>query len=162
MWKDKIHNILPLFGHRNWILIVDKAFPLQNTAGMTYVDTGNDLPDVLSFVLGEIKVAPHIRPAVYADRELSAMNDTLCPGIEKLRERMFSILDGCGAGKLEQLMHEEIFGKLDRVASLFGVLVLKTETLMPYTSIFIELDCGYWPAENERALRSIMPKEETP
>lgn len=156
MWKKKIHDILPLFGHRNWILIVDKAFPLQNTAGMSYVDTGSDLPDVLSFVLDEIKAAPHIRPAVYADRELSLMNDALCPGIEKLKERIFSILDGYGAGKPEQLLHEEVFGKLDRAASLFGVLVLKTENLMPYTSIFIELDCGYWPAENEVALRNIM------
>ena len=153
MWKDKIHNILPLFGHRNWILIVDKAFPLQNTAGMTYVDTGSDLPDVLSFVMGEIKEASHIRPIVYVDKELSFMNDSLCPEVENLRERIFSVLEECGAGKPQQILHDEVFGKLDKAADLFGVLVVKTECLMPYTSIFIELDCGYWPAENEKKLR---------
>lgn len=156
MWKDSIAETLPIFGHRNWILIVDKAFPLQNTEGMEYVDTGSELPDVLSFLVERIAEAPHIRPVVYVDRELSYMNDGLCPGIDRLRERIFSVLDGCGAGKPRQILHDEIFGKLDKAADLFSVLVLKTECLMPYTSIFIELDCGYWPAEKERMLRNSM------
>lgn len=155
-WKNKLNETLPVFGHRNWILIVDKAFPLQNTAGMTYVDTGSDLPDVLSFVMDEVKSAPHIRPVVYVDKELSFMNDTLCPGVENLKGKIFSVLDGCGAGEPQQILHDEVFGKLDKAASLFGVLVLKTECLMPYTSIFIEFDCGYWPADNEKTLRNLI------
>jgi hypothetical protein len=30
-------------GHRNWILIVDKAFPEQNAAGMEYIYANEDL-----------------------------------------------------------------------------------------------------------------------
>lgn len=156
MWTDKIREILPVFGHRNWILIVDKAFPLQNTAGMTYVDTGSDLPDVLTFVMNEVKSASHIRPVVYLDKELSFMNDKLCPGVENLRERILAVLDDCEAGNPRQILHEEVFGKLGKAADMFGVLVLKTECLMPYTSVFIELDCGYWPADNEKSLRKKM------
>ena len=159
-WKKRIDEILPVFGHRNWILIVDKAFPLQNTAGMTYVDTGNELPDVLSFVMGEITAAPHIRPVVYVDKELSFMDDSMCPGIENLRDRMFSALAECGAGKPQQILHDEVFGKLDKTAGLFGVLVLKTECMMPYTSVFIELDCGYWPAEKEAKLRKSIAEQQ--
>ncbi len=162
MWKDKIAETLPIFGHRNWILIVDKAFPLQNTAGMTYVDTGDDLPDVLSFLMDQVGRSFHIRPIVYIDRELSYMNDALCPGIERYKERVFSVLDASGTGKPRQIPHDEIFGKLDKAAGLFSVLVLKTECLMPYTSVFIELDCGYWPAEKERLLRNMMSGDVMP
>ncbi len=28
-WKQQLNKELPLLGHRNWILVVDKAFPLQ-------------------------------------------------------------------------------------------------------------------------------------
>jgi hypothetical protein len=37
------------------------------------------------------------------------------------------------------------------------VLILKTDLTLPYTSVFIELDCGYWGPEKEQALRAMMP-----
>lgn len=30
-WQSKVTEILPLLGHRNWILIVDSAYPLQTS-----------------------------------------------------------------------------------------------------------------------------------
>ena len=32
-WQEKLEEQLPLLGHRNWILIVDSAYPLQNASG---------------------------------------------------------------------------------------------------------------------------------
>jgi hypothetical protein len=29
-WQAKLDHDLPLLGHRNWILIVDSAYPLQS------------------------------------------------------------------------------------------------------------------------------------
>ena len=71
-WEVQFDELLPLLGHRNWILVVDKAFPLQSAPGMTNI---------------------------------------------------------------------------------------KTEHIMPYTSVFIELDCGYWSAEKEATLRNLMPED---
>jgi hypothetical protein len=34
--------------------------------------------------------------------------------------------------------------------------VLKTNMTLPYTSVFIELDCGYWSPEAEARLRAAM------
>jgi hypothetical protein len=31
--------------------------------------------------------------------------------------------------------------------------VIKTPSLLPYSSVFINLDCGYWSAEAEERLR---------
>ncbi len=32
-WKTQFNQTLPLLGHRNWIVVADKAFPKQNAAG---------------------------------------------------------------------------------------------------------------------------------
>ena len=42
---------------------------------------------------------------------------------------------------------------LDQSAQLFRVLIIKTEMTIPYTSVFFELDCGYWNADAEQRLR---------
>lgn len=161
IWKNELDRILPVFGHRNWILVVDKAFPEQTTEGMEYVDTGRTLPEVLSGVLEALSSQPHIRPAVYFDKELDYMDDTLCPGIEDFKMEVRAALAGAGVTDAQRILHDEVFGRLDKASALFKVLVLKTETLLPYTSVFIELDCGYWPAEKEKSLRERMQADRT-
>jgi len=37
------------------------------------------------------------------------------------------------------------------------VLVIKTPLALPYTSVFVQLDCGYWTPEAEQQLRRAMP-----
>jgi len=39
------------------------------------------------------------------------------------------------------------------------VLVIKTRTAMPYSTVFVELGSGYWDAESEAALRTNMEKK---
>lgn len=36
----------------------------------------------------------------------------------------------------------------------FHVMLLKTNLTLPYTSVYIRLDCGYWSDEAEVQLRS--------
>ena len=38
----------------------------------------------------------------------------------------------------------------------FTILVLKTRTALPYSSVFIELDSAYWDVDSERELRRNM------
>ena len=33
------------------------------------------------------------------------------------------------------------------------IVILKTDAVLPYTSIFFELDAGYWDADREKTLR---------
>jgi hypothetical protein len=55
---------------------------------------------------------------------------------------------------MKQLPHDEIIAKLDKSAEVFQVLILKTTMTIPYTSVFFELDCGYWSAAAEKRLRT--------
>ena len=51
------------------------------------------------------------------------------------------------------LLHEDIIRELDTSAKLFNVLVIKTDLAIPYTSVFFQLECGYWNANAEKNMR---------
>jgi hypothetical protein len=36
--------------------------------------------------------------------------------------------------------------------------MIKTDLALPYTTVFMELDCGYWSPENEAKMREAMKK----
>ncbi len=152
-WEQQFDDILPLLGHRNWILVVDKAFPLQSAAGMTYIDTRRNLPEVLETVVSKIKGASHVQGIYYTDTELNYLNEELVAGIGDFRKNLQETLSG---NTTQPLNHNDIFQRLDAASKLFNVVVLKTEQVMPYTSVFIELDCGYWSADKEARLRDLI------
>jgi len=33
-WEDVLKDRLPLYGHRNWIVIADSAYPAQSSGGV--------------------------------------------------------------------------------------------------------------------------------
>jgi hypothetical protein len=53
-WQTRLGQVLPLLGHRNWIMIVDSAYPLQSSAGVETLETNMDQIEVLRTVLGAI------------------------------------------------------------------------------------------------------------
>ena len=63
-WKTTLSEELPLLGHRNWILVVDKAFPAQNAPGIHVVNTGEELLPVLNYVLDQISHSTHVKPII--------------------------------------------------------------------------------------------------
>ncbi len=150
MWKSEFERVLPLLGHRNWILVVDKAFPLQSAAGMTYINSAEPIENVLNYVMEGIDAASHIKPVIYTDKELECL--TQFGGQDAA---MVETIKGALAGRpVQSILHDEVFTKLDTASKLFNVLVIKTESTVAYSSVFIELDCGYWSAEKEQQLRA--------
>jgi len=152
-WTQEFEHVLPLLGHRNWILVVDKAYPYQSAPGITYLDTKAQLPDVLSRVIADIQTSTHVKPIFYTDQELGFLSEDLVPGVDAFRTELKKRLEG---NDPKTMLHESVFKKLDDASKLFNVIVLKTECTIPYSSVFIELDCAYWSAEKEKALRAKM------
>jgi L-fucose mutarotase/ribose pyranase (RbsD/FucU family) len=149
-WEPALRRCLPLFGHRNWIVVVDAAYPAQSNPGIETIVTCAEQVDVVSKVASALAACQHVRANVYTDAELAVVEEGDAPGVTAYRQRLSSLLDGCA---IRQLPHEEIIAKLDQCARLFRVLILKTNLTIPYTSVFFELDCGYWSAEAEERLR---------
>ena len=73
------------------------------------------------------------------------------PGIDKCRKDLAAILQGA---QVKSAPHMEIIKRLDESSKLFNVTILKTDEILPYTSVFLELDCGYWDGDKETRLRA--------
>jgi len=152
-WKDEFSQKLGILGHRNWIIVADKAFPQQSAEGIEYIDTHSKIEPVLEYVLAELKKAGHVEPEIYQDRELQYIGEDQSKGIDAFRSGISKALTG---KQVQTILHDSVFTKLDQSSNLFKVLVLKTDELLPYTSVFLQLNCAYWNGENEKKLREKM------
>jgi hypothetical protein len=157
-WQQKVTSELPLLGHRNWIVIVDSAYPLQSSPGVETIDTGADHLAVLDYVLDAIKKSEHVRPLVHTDRELEFVPDKDAPGVAKYRQDLKTRLSGFTA---DSLPHQALIDQLGETGKSFHILVLKTRMTIPYTSVFLQLDCKYWSAESEARLREAIKSAES-
>ena len=152
-WRTRLNEELPLLGHRNWIAVVDSAYPLQTSAGVETVETNANQLDVVRTVLDQLSKVKHVRPVIFTDAELKVVPETDAAGVTAYREALTSLL---GKTEVQSLTHEEVISKLDEAGKTFHVLVLKTNMTLPYTSAFIRLECGYWSADAEKRLREKM------
>jgi L-fucose mutarotase/ribose pyranase (RbsD/FucU family) len=152
-WENELAGQLDLLGHRNWILVVDKAFPEQSADAIRTIYTDNEMLPVLTRVLSMMDTSTHVVPVIYRDSELDFLSEGEVPGINSFREESLRLLNG---RDVLSIPHEEVFNMLDETASLFRILVLKTSGTLPYTSFFLRLDCAYWNPEQEKQLREKM------
>ncbi len=152
-WKSILHERLPLLGHRNWIVVADAAYPAQSSAGIETIVTGADHFEVVAAVLEGIASCRHIRASVFLDRELEFVSEKDAPGVSAVRRQLHTTLNG-SAG--EVLPHDEIITLLDNAGRMFRILLLKTQLAIPYASVFLSLECGYWTDEAEARLRAAM------
>jgi hypothetical protein len=148
-WKDGLKADIPLLGHRNWIVVTDMAYPLQTQQGIKTVHTNENYMDILDFIYREIEKAPHIKAAIYQDKELLYLNEKDAAGIDALREQMKTLF----GDSRTFVPHEELINRLDEVSRKFNVVILKSNLTVPYTSTFFELDCNYWDSVKEQALQ---------
>ena len=138
-WQTRLAQILPLLGHRNWIMIVDSAYPLQSSAGVETLETNSDQLEVMSIV--------------YLDAELPFVPEKDAPGVTAYREGLRAALAG---HTITALPHEQIIAKVDEVGKTFHIVVLKTNMALPYTSVFLQLSAKYWSDDAEAQMRKAM------
>lgn len=148
--QEELKAQLPVLGHRNWIVIADMAYPAQVSPGIKTVYVGGDQLTAIRDVLDVIEKSPHVRPVIRLDEELEAVSEKDAPGIEAFRAELSELL---ATKDTTRLLHEEIIERLDNAGQTFQVIVLKTDCTLPYTSVFIQLECGYWSDAAEQRLR---------
>jgi D-ribose pyranose/furanose isomerase RbsD len=152
-WRQTLKKELPLLGHRNWIVIADSAYPWQTALGVETVETGKGQIEVTRVVLDALSKTKHVRPVIMTDSELPYVSEKNAPGITTCRSALAELLRG---RTIQSLPHEQIIKKLDEAGKTFHVLLLKTNHTQPYTSVFLQLECGYWSPKAEKELRSAM------
>ncbi|HMF77462.1 MAG TPA: RbsD/FucU domain-containing protein [Bryobacteraceae bacterium] len=152
-WLPLLQERIPQYGHRNWVVIADSAYPAQSRGGIETVVSNAGQADVLRGVLDALRASKHVTPILYTDKELNYLEEKDAPGIGAYRKELGQIL---GSQKVNVLPHLQIIGKLDQVSQTFRVLIIKTNMTLPYTSVFLQLDCAYWGVEAEKRLRAKM------
>jgi L-fucose mutarotase/ribose pyranase (RbsD/FucU family) len=152
-WQNRFNSALPEYGHRNWIVIADSAYPKQSAPGIETIATGKEQLEVLDVVLDAIADAQHVQAIVMLDAELDSVTEADAPGVTEYRSKLKASLKG---KQVKVMPHEDIIAELDEGAEMFNILLLKTDLTIPYTSVFLQLDCGYWNAEKEKRLRDAM------
>ena len=150
-WEQLLARRLPVFGHRNWIVVADSAYPAQSNDGIETIATGIDHIELLSKTLRAIEGCNHVSANVLLDAELEFVAEEDAPGVTAFRQNLYQLLDDQNARELD---HEQIISKLDMSGRLFRILILKSTLTIPYSSVFLELDCGYWNNRSEMRLRS--------
>jgi len=149
-WRDVLASRLKVYGHRNWIVVADAAYPSQSRPGIETIATNEDHLRVLEEVLKAISASKHVRAQVYCDKELNSVPEKDAPGIDVYRSRLRKLLE---KQSVSTPLHEELISRIDESAKVFDVLILKSTLTLPYTSVFLELGCGYWDDGSEMRLR---------
>ena len=152
-WQSQFATHLPRLGHRNWIIVADAAYPEQSAPGVNVAVANSPIDEVLRHVLTAIQESGHVAPNVLLDRELDFLSDDLCPGVTALRQ---SIRFETSQLPRTEAAHESILEMLNMEGANYSIFVIKTNTMIPYTSVFLRLECGYWDGDRERLLRELL------
>lgn len=144
---------LPALGHRNWIVVADSAYPLQTAPGIETITVNMSQLEAVKVVMSALGNTKHVRPKIMVDKELQFVPEGDAKGITAYRKS----LDGLLKGKdVARELHEDIIAKLDEAGKTFKVLLIKTPHIQPYTSVFFQLECGYWSGDAEARMREAM------
>ena len=152
-WQKILADRIPSYGHRNWIVVADSAYPAQAKEGIETVVANADQLQVLATVLDALGKSKHVSPIILTDQELKYLDDAQAPGVEAYRDRLAAIFKD---RTVASQPHEKIIDTLDTVSQTFRVLIIKTTMTIPYTSVFLQLDCAYWGPDAEKGLRAKM------
>src|ERR1700730_3460764 len=128
-WIKRLDGTMPLLGHRNWILIVDSAYPLQTSPGVETIETNAVQLEVVRTVLGEIENSIQVRPVVSMDAELPFISDSDAPGVSAYRSEIGKLLHQY---PVQSRRHEKLISVNEEAGNTFPVLVLKTSMTIPY------------------------------
>ncbi|MDB6080169.1 MAG: hypothetical protein JWO82_3916, partial [Akkermansiaceae bacterium] len=149
-WRGAVASQTAQLGSRNWIVISEASFPAQSRQGVRQIVANEEIPVVLDEVLRTLEQTEHVRPRIYLNRELRAVENDYAPGIDEFRKNLQGALHAHETTELEQ---QSLFTLLQDTTKSYQVLVIRTATALPYTTVFLELTPGYWDSEAEDKLR---------
>ncbi len=155
-WQGAVDRQAAQLGYRNWIVIAEASFPAHNQPGIRQINAPVEVPEALDYVLQTMERTENVRPQVYLTRELRSVENDFAPGIDIMRNRIHGALHGHEATELDQ---QSLLTLMEDANRNFDVLVVRTQTALPYSSVFLELRPGYWDADSESRLRDRIQEE---
>lgn len=151
-WQQQIAGALPIFGSGNWVIIASTDFPLLSVNGVETIRVPDGLAAAVNSMEGIFQMSSRMRPTFHLASELdfaAKQNDDAKAYVDELSK----ILPTTGVVKMPAA---DILQVVVDTAARKRILVLKTDSMIPYGTVAIELAPGFWSAEQEQALRDAM------
>ncbi len=157
--RNQIAPHLDVLGARNWIVVADPAYPILAGEGVDVVVVDADLASTLREVLSALDEDGTLTPRLWLCSELEAVSERRAPGVRRYRRELRKLT----ARRLHYEVTDRIISlQLTQAAQTHRILYIKTSTPLPYSSIAIELDSGYWNSSDEAELRNRMERMNAP
>jgi hypothetical protein len=156
-WQGAVDRQIGQLGYRNWIVISEASFPAHSRIGVRQINASVGIPESLEYVLNSLEQTENIRPQIYISRELRSIENDFAPGIDEYRKNITTALRGHETTQLDQ---QSLITLVEDANRSFDVLVIRTTTPLPYSSVFIELQPGYWDVDSETRLRDRIEREQ--
>jgi tRNA U34 5-carboxymethylaminomethyl modifying enzyme MnmG/GidA len=153
VWLSTVDQEVHKLGTFNWVIIAEPSFPALSRSGITTITTPVSTTEALDGVLQSIDSHSHVRPRIHLTREAGAVTEHDTPGINHYRARLKKVLN---ARETLTLTNNTLNLLITDARKNYRILVIKTTTSLPYTSVFLELESGYWDGVSETALRKRM------
>lgn len=152
-FRTEIAPHLGQLGARNWIVVADAACPVLAGQGVDVVAVPLEAIEVFREVLDMLELQGALTPRVWVSNELEAVPEKHAPGMRQYRRELHKLLGGRFHYRVDNRF---IDMQLAQAASAYRILYIKTASHLPYGSIAIELDSGYWDSAAEEDVRSRM------
>ncbi|MFC4995362.1 hypothetical protein [Rubritalea tangerina] len=149
-WQETVDSEIATLGAYNWIVIAESAYPAPGRPEAHLLHSPTHVPATLNHVLQSIESQGHVAPRIYLPKEAFLVQESQAPGMNAYRNALKKSLDDRPSQMLTSRMLESL---MKGSTSGNRVLIIKTQTALPYTSVYIELESGYWDGESESALR---------
>ena len=156
-WRDDISVQANQLGYGNWIVITEASFPSYKQMGTRHLTVDRPIPEILDQVMRSLEKTEYVRPKIYLPIELDVMEDDFSPGIDAYRNELKRAFHGYEVTRAEQESLRILV--YDDQRSL-DVLVIRSNTALPYSSVFMKLEPGYWDGASESRLRRRMQEME--
>jgi len=153
-FRQSMDQVMPHLGAGNWIVIADASFPKSTHPGWKTVPMNVNPTDALADVIASAQAYGHVKPKIWLDREIFVVSDAHVPGITEFRETIE--MRSANLTMDAAVLHAEHMNRLREIAKLHRVLVIKTPGMLPYSTIYVELQPANWTPEQEAALRAHM------
>ncbi len=150
---------LDVLGARNWIVVADPAYPILAGEGIDVLTLEAGAADTLREVLDSLEADGSLTPRLWLCSELEAVPEKRAPGVRRYRRELRKLT----ARHLHYEVADRIIAlQLAQAAQTYRILYIKTTTPLPYSSVAIELDSGYWNSDDETELRGRLERLNTP
>jgi len=149
-WVGEMQKELAQLGKKNWIVIAEPSYTAPKYDGVKIILSNEDMPSVTRELLEGIESEGHVWARYYRAKEFNYVSDRHAPGVEQLKKDLRAALF---ERKLEEINQVSIDILLEEVMKEYRVLIIKTTSAYPYSTLYLELDNGYWDGESEASLR---------